>query len=669
LEALISKAAGSNLTPFKATCQSPYNLHSFILNLKLPSEEILRMAGDVLVHAIETGSVTTVLKYSTANTAITRYVNKVNKIRTLETAKVLQGIGLLPGILSQSGPRILTHEILSLRGGSDSDLISYLLAHPNMDITRVYDPAEGCATLFPPFTPLDAAAKKGHLQLITTLLQRGSPVSLSTFRFATYSKSGRRCQELLRLLQSFASSNPTKWIMHSQFEFYEDFETSQLAWRAAVRFNDAFQTLRDIFNWDSKQLGKVLTAAICCGRFHLVSPLLDAGASVNEVYKRYHVESNFGGVENGRFETLHPLVELIETDKIGHQEVFKLVKQLIERGANANQGEGSSTTALQVAARSGNLAVVEYLLKEGADANIVPTADDDLTSTATALQHAAIRGDLAIAFCLLEAGADVNAVGDGEDGRTALECAAEHGRLEMVHLLLQWSSRIDGDYGQSYVNAISLAVRHGHKAVANMVKLYGDGISSHTSASEAPNTDGRYGETIGEFMTFHSDSAGGYIFSFGDDFEDGWLLEDISEESESGAESITHADNPETQTSLVGPSWETNDTATKEVGQSNEAQGNPENWEDGLVYEPENWGEEGDLSTFSFHCTGQEVSDQCSKQLFELGLFSSFQHQETTGYVEQLMVEETLPKSNVESSAGLFSEDLMGIDDLDSWFS
>lgn len=689
LEELISKAADSNNAPRRATYQSPYNLQSLILDLNLPPEVILELTGETLVYASETELANIIKKCSTANTTITRAVNKVSKIGTLELAKVLQERGLLPGILSQNGPQILIQAIHSRHEGSnpvdalsrENNLIDYLLAHQSMDITEAADPGE---IYIAPATPLEAAAMQGDLRLVTTLLERGAPLCLSTFHFATYPESGRRCQELLRLLQSFASSNSTKWIM-------QDFETHRLACRAALRFDDIFQTLREIFSWDSKQIGRVLAAAIEIQRFHLISPLLDAGASVNEGYRSYNWTSGTGDLRRLYFNTYYPLVSLIGTTKISHEEIFRFVKQLVEKGADVNQEEGSSRTALQAAVCSGNLAVVEFLLKEGADANNVPTPDRFHEIPVTALQYAAINGDLAIALCLLKAGADINAARIGEYGRTALEGATQNGRLEMVNLLLQWSPKIEGDYRQSYLNAISLAVELGHEAVANMLRLYGDRISSHTSASEAPGTDEIYSGTFGDAKTIQSDYADGSIpedrDTSGDEdipededssedkvildeeylYEEAYILGDISEDSESEEESVTH-DNPESHTVLVGHSWATNDTATEEVGQSNEGQGNLEGWEKELLYVPEHWRGEDDISLNGLDFLGQEVNDIFSDQLFEPGLFSGFQCQETTGYVEQSVEEETFPRSNFESSADFLCGGLMDISEFGSFF-
>ncbi|KAF2135463.1 uncharacterized protein K452DRAFT_239329 [Aplosporella prunicola CBS 121167] len=126
-----------------------------------------------------------------------------------------------------------------------------------------------------------------------------------------------------------------------------------------------------------------------------------------------------------------------------------------------------SRTALQQAAESGNVDIVNRLLQAGADVNQAP-AD---WAGVTALQAAAIGGFLGIASKLLELGADVNACGAENDGRTALEGAAEHGRIDMVQLLLNAGADVSGTpFGtKQYENAVKFAKEQGYDAVARLL--------------------------------------------------------------------------------------------------------------------------------------------------------------------------------------------------------
>ncbi|KOS40940.1 hypothetical protein ACN38_g8195 [Penicillium nordicum] len=94
-------------------------------------------------------------------------------------------------------------------------------------------------------------------------------------------------------------------------------------------------------------------------------------------------------------------------------------------------GDGGMT-ALQQAAKQGNMELVDLFLKAGANVNQNPAS----RTGATALPFAAIQDHIGIARRLLDAGASVQAPRAERYGRTALEGAAEHGRLDMVQLLL-----------------------------------------------------------------------------------------------------------------------------------------------------------------------------------------------------------------------------------------
>jgi ankyrin repeat protein len=147
---------------------------------------------------------------------------------------------------------------------------------------------------------------------------------------------------------------------------------------------------------------------------------------------------------------------------------LELVKQLLEKGAkiNARPSANYGRTALQAACSGDkpNLELTQYLLKEGAEVNAAAGIKRGLT----ALQGAAIQGHIKIALLLRDAGAEVNAEQAEIEGRMALDGAAEHGRLDMVQLLLNFGakSEVSGDTG--FDNAIKLARKNGHFAVAKL---------------------------------------------------------------------------------------------------------------------------------------------------------------------------------------------------------
>ena len=121
-------------------------------------------------------------------------------------------------------------------------------------------------------------------------------------------------------------------------------------------------------------------------------------------------------------------------------------------------------TALQMAVESGNLEIIEILLKSGANVNAKPGR----YGGATALQLAAIKGFIGITRMLLHRGADVNARRCESCGRTALEGASESGRLDIVQLLLNHGVRTEGKGRRQYIRA----VRYARDRVTTQLNIY-----------------------------------------------------------------------------------------------------------------------------------------------------------------------------------------------------
>ena len=110
----------------------------------------------------------------------------------------------------------------------------------------------------------------------------------------------------------------------------------------------------------------------------------------------------------------------------GHRDIVQL---LCERGADVNAKDKDGYTALHLAVQSGNIALVELLLKQGA--NMEATAGKFCK---TALIEAAFDGWDFIAVILLQTGASVSAV--DSRGSTALAYATYYEHEGMAKILL-----------------------------------------------------------------------------------------------------------------------------------------------------------------------------------------------------------------------------------------
>ncbi len=118
---------------------------------------------------------------------------------------------------------------------------------------------------------------------------------------------------------------------------------------------------------------------------------------------------------------------------------------------------------LGLAAFFGHRAIVEFLLKNGADVSLSARNAQKVT----ALHAGATRGDAEIVRMLLEAGADPNARQEG--GFVPLHSAAANGNAPVVELLLKHGARADAKTDDGKTPADTAADR-GHKDLAETLK-------------------------------------------------------------------------------------------------------------------------------------------------------------------------------------------------------
>jgi uncharacterized protein len=112
-----------------------------------------------------------------------------------------------------------------------------------------------------------------------------------------------------------------------------------------------------------------------------------------------------------------------------YQNDLKMAQFLIQAGANVNAANRlQAVTPLLIASNTGNAAMINLLLKAGADANL-PNAQGT-----TPLMLAAASGNVDAAKALLDHGADVNA-NESVRQQTALMFAAALNRDAVVRLL------------------------------------------------------------------------------------------------------------------------------------------------------------------------------------------------------------------------------------------
>ncbi|KAH7397229.1 hypothetical protein BKA66DRAFT_546280 [Pyrenochaeta sp. MPI-SDFR-AT-0127] len=184
------------------------------------------------------------------------------------------------------------------------------------------------------------------------------------------------------------------------------------------------------------------------------------------------------------------------------QKHYDLARWLITIGADPNcvsNITSSSHTALQLAVRINEVALVRMLLHKGANVNAKPSR----RYGATAIQYAAINGNFEIFNLLLQAGADINAKPAQYGGRTAIEGAAEWGRLDMTYYLLELGADIQGRENQTYRRAIHRAWNNGHHTLARMIQ---DWKKKKYGIEDCEDIE-RIMKTVSKYELYHADPA------------------------------------------------------------------------------------------------------------------------------------------------------------------
>ena len=173
--------------------------------------------------------------------------------------------------------------------------------------------------------------------------------------------------------------------------------------------------------------------------YKIVKLLLDDGADVNTE-----------GGHNGN--------ALQAASLGGHREIAKL---LLDRGADINAQGGTYGTAIHAASSEGHNEIVTLLLDKGID----PNAQSDGLH-AYALQAASFGGHKETAKLLLDRGANANA----QSGLSynVLQAASSRGHKETVTLLLDRGAEVNTQCGHR-VNALRAAQSRGHKETAKLL--------------------------------------------------------------------------------------------------------------------------------------------------------------------------------------------------------
>ena len=195
--------------------------------------------------------------------------------------------------------------------------------------------------------------------------------------------------------------------------------------------------------------------AIINGRLKIVKLLLEKGANIKE--------AAFNGLTPIHQASIH-----------GHIEVVKL---LLEKGANIKEAAFDGSTPIHQALIHGHIEVVKLLLEKGAD--VKAAAFDG----STPLHQALIHGHVEVVKLLLEKGADIEAA--ASNGSTPLHQALINGHVNIIELLLEKGADIEAatSNGSTPLHQASI---HGHVEVVKLLLEKGADIEAAASNGSTP---------------------------------------------------------------------------------------------------------------------------------------------------------------------------------------
>jgi len=225
----------------------------------------------------------------------------------------------------------------------------------------------------------------------------------------------------------------------------------------------------------SWEMGRTpLHEAVCHANPEIVAALLDKGADIAAATNAKRCQAIHYAILPGGVSMGHPNPwPENDSDRV------KIVKALIQAGADPEAPAFERRTPLHFAVSSGNPEMVALLLDNGADANAV-TRDG-----VRPLHRDGFPNALAIAKLLVEHGADVEAV-HGRLGGKPIHYAARRGEIELVEYLLDRGVKVDSSDKGSWAKPIHYAAGSGQVAMVEFLIKRGAKIDALTFTKDQP---------------------------------------------------------------------------------------------------------------------------------------------------------------------------------------
>ena len=166
----------------------------------------------------------------------------------------------------------------------------------------------------------------------------------------------------------------------------------------------------------------------------------------------------------------------------------EVVRSLLQRKADVNAPQIDGTTALHWAVRLDDLETAELLIRAGANVSATNRAG------ATPMQLAALNGNAAMVDKLIKAGADSN-VPLTQYGDTALMMASRTGKTDAINVLLDGGAKVNTKETWGGTTALMWAVSERPPAAVKVLIDHGADVNARSNFVPAANGRGFEGRT------------------------------------------------------------------------------------------------------------------------------------------------------------------------------
>jgi ankyrin repeat protein len=164
------------------------------------------------------------------------------------------------------------------------------------------------------------------------------------------------------------------------------------------------------------------------------------------------------------------------------------VRTLLQRNVDVNAPQVDGTTALHWAVRSDDLEIADMLIRAGANVSAANRAG------AKPMQLAALNGNAAMVERLIKAGADPN-VPLTPSGDTALMMASRTGKTDAINVLLDNGSKVNAKETWGGTTALMWAASERHSAAVKTLIDHGADVNARSHFVPAANGRGFEGRT------------------------------------------------------------------------------------------------------------------------------------------------------------------------------